>query len=372
MTEKERKKVRIGIFTYDFLPWEGGMGRHVSEITTLLSNESYVEILIFSPCRNNIENHTPLFTFTKKMGKNVLFSLLLNVLLRRIIEKYHLDILHFHTGSGGLFLFRRTEKKVIVTTHTNTYLYQFRLSRRIIKLLLFPLEKYTYQIADCIISVSTFIKKNIVDDYSISPEKIRSIPNGVHTVTFNENTSIDKLNKTILFTGRIDRNKGLEFLIDSLELLYPEHRELQLLIAGEGGYEKAIRVFLKGKKIAPGVHFLGWKNDRELVQLYNQATLYVLPSMSEGFGLTIIEAMACGCPVLATDSGGAGDIIRNGENGYLVKHGDIAQLSALIGELFADPGKREQFGKKGKETIRTEFDWNTIAAKYLGLYTSPI
>lgn len=359
--------MRIGIFTYDFFPWEGGIGRHVYELQEQFKQFKDLELLIFSPCKNNLPNHRPLCTISKKIGKNVLFSLYLNIFIRRLIYIYDLDIAHLQSGSGGIFLVRKLKTKVIVTMHTNNYLFQYRRFGKISKRLLAPLEKYTYQIADRILSVSSYVKKNLISDYQIPPFKIHIVPNGVNSSTFYPISYYFHDRKTILYVGRLYKGKGLEFLIDAIERLIPDHPSVRLWVAGQGVYFKKIRAFIQGRTIRKHIVFLGWKDSKTLNQLYNEATVYVMPSIVEGFGMTLLEAMACGCPVIATDSGGAVDIIHQNHNGLLIPYGNVKQLAASISRIMMDEAKKERLIQNGLKTIQN-FRWEVIARKLYCIY----
>jgi glycosyltransferase involved in cell wall biosynthesis len=361
--------MRIGIFTYDFFPWEGGIGRHVYELQEQFKQFKDLELIIFSPCKNDLPNHRTLCTISKKIGKNVLFSIYLNVFIHRLIGKYDLDIVHLQSGSGGIFLVRKLKTKIIVTVHTNNYLFQYRRLGKISKRLLAPLEKCTYQIADRILSVSSHVKTNLIRDYRIPSYKFLVIPNGVNAGTFHPIPHDVHDKKTILYVGRLYKGKGLEYLIDAVELLIPDHPSVCLCVAGQGVYFKKIKAFIQNRIVQHHIIFLGWKDNKALNRLYNKATVYVMPSIVEGFGMTLLEAMACGCPVIATDSGGAVDIIRHNHNGLLVSYGHTARLAASIHCLITDETRRNSLKQNGLATIQN-YKWDIIAGKLYDVYKS--
>jgi len=361
--------MRIGIFTYDFFPWEGGVGRHVFEIEKQFKRFKDIELLIFSPCKNNLPNHHTLCSFSKTIGKNVLFSIYLNMFIHRLISKYDLDIIHFHAGAGGIFFIKKLKSKTIVTTHTNNYMFQYRRLGKFSKRLLSPLEKCTYQIADRILSVSSYVKKNLIRDYQIPRFRIRVVPNGVNAGTFYPISNDFHNMKYILYVGRFDKRKGLEFLIEAVERLITAHPAIRLIVVGKGAYIKEIKTYIQNKDVRHHIVFLGWKDSQALNQLYNKATVYVMPSVVEGVGMTLLEAMACGCPVIATDSGGAVDIIQHNYNGLLVSYGDTAQLAASIDCLMTDKARRNRLKQNGFATIQN-YSWEIIANQLYCEYTN--
>ena len=360
-------KIKIGIFTYDFFPWEGGIGRHVYEIQEQLQKYEDIELFVFSPCENDLPNHHRICAISKKIGKNVLFSIYLNLFIHRLIRKHRLDLAHFHCGAGGIFILKKPGVKMIVTTHTNNYLFQYQRIGKISKRLLAPLEKRTYEISDRILSVSNYVRNNLIRDYGISPRRIEIIPNGVNTGIFHSIPGHARKKDMVLYVGRIYKGKGLEFLIDSMERVVAKHPKFRLAVAGDGMYLKNIQAFIHNKTVRKHIDFLGWKNSGALNGLYNEATVCVMPSIVEGFGLTLLEAMACGCPVTATDSGGAVDIIRNGENGVLVTYGDTDKLAGSIIRLMTDGETRSRIAENGLKTVRS-FTWETIAQRLHRVY----
>jgi 1,4-alpha-glucan branching enzyme len=361
--------MRIGIFTYDFFPWEGGVGRHVFEIQKQFKRFKDIELIIFSPCKNDLPNHHTLCSFSKKFGRNVLFSIYLNIFIHRLISKYDLDVIHFHAGAGGIFVLKKLKLKAIVTAHTNNYMFQYRRLGKFSKRLLSPLEKYTYKIADRILSVSNYVKKNLIRDYKIPRFKIRVVPNGVNAGTFYPISNGSHNIKDVLYVGRIDKRKGLKFLIEAVERLITAHPSIRLTVVGKGAYAKEIKAYVQDKDVRHHIVFLGWKDSRALNQLYNKATVYVMPSIIEGFGMTLLEAMACGCPVIATNSGGAVDIIRHNYNGLLVSYGDAAKLAASIDCLMTDETKKNRLKQNGLATVQN-FRWGIIANQLYCEYTN--
>ena len=359
--------MRIGVFTYDFFPWEGGVGRHVFEIQEQLKQFKDIDVIIFSPCKNDLPNHKMVCAFSKIFGKNILFSLYVNIFIYRLIRKYKLDLLHFHAGSGGVFLIKKLKQKTIVTMHTNNYLFQYRRFGVFSKFLLSPLEKLTYETADQILPVSSYVKKNLINDYRIPKFKISVIPNGVNTDIFFPTPYRSNSDINILYVGRLYKGKGIEFLIDAVERLIADHPSLRLIVAGEGKYIKSLKTYIQAKTVCDHIIFLGWKDSWALNKLYNKATVYVMPSIVEGFGLSLLEAMACKCPVIATDSGGSIDIIHHDYNGLLVSYGDTTQLTTAINSLLKNEIKKNKFAHNGFETART-FSWETIAKKLYIVY----
>ncbi len=116
------------------------------------------------------------------------------------------------------------------------------------------------------------------------------------------------------------------------------------------------------------MHLLGRIDDSALNGWYNQVSVVVIPSVFEGFGLTAIEAMACGTPVIATDTDGLRDVIEDGRNGLLVRYNDIEMMTEKISYLLKNEPERIKLSKNGQEKARTVYNWNTISQSVLRIY----
>ncbi len=140
----------------------------------------------------------------------------------------------------------------------------------------------------------------------------------------------------------------------------PEQRELDVL--------ETIRKIINEMGIDKRVRIIGYVPDDLLVSLYQQAELFVLPSIFEPFGMTAQEAMACGTPVVASKLGGIKSIISSGENGLLIDPSDAGEFADAISLLLKDQRLAERLGKAGHRTIQDHFSWEAIAERYLAFY----
>jgi phosphatidylinositol alpha-1,6-mannosyltransferase len=168
----------------------------------------------------------------------------------------------------------------------------------------------------------------------------------------------------ILTVGRwraTERYKGMDTLIAALPRLLMRWPDLQLVAVCEGDD----RVWLDGLAARSGVrrhvHFLSGLSYAELSACYSACELFALPSRGEGFGLVYLEAMARGKPVIGGAHGGAPEVIDDGVTGYLVQHGDPAQLATSIETLLAHPDLAKQMGARGRERVEREFRFNVFA-----------
>jgi len=291
------------------------------------------DILFFSPTENALPRHVRIcfrpVAFVKQVGVSIWLHL--NVL--RIITRYRLDKLNLHTGPGGVILTRRLPVPLLVTCH-HTYWQQFHHIRsQFWKCLFLPFEKKTYQLATGIVCVSEATRRALVEHYGIPESKITVIPNAIDRRTFHR-LDIPRHVRSLAYVGRIDKRKGIEFLIRSMPLVRERMPDVLLRVAGTGDYLGKMETLVRRLGLENNVKFLGFVPDEQLNELYNQAQCVVAPSMFEGFGITVIEALAAGTRVVGTDVDGIREILARGEYGRLVPYGNHQALAdAIVAEL---------------------------------------
>jgi len=352
--------MKTGIVTDDFYPWVGGMGRHVYELSIRMPPEQFY---IFSPCNNNLKNHIRLTPAFHKKGKNLALSFWLNRNTDRIITEYNLSKLNIHCGPGGLFLLRDIGIPVIATCHHTYWQQSHYIRSQLWKKFFVPLEKQTYQLADKIICVSQDTRDILVRYYHIPSKKMLVIPNGIDTSIFFPIPGIKKIPNSLLFVGRLDKRKGIDFLAEAMPFVKEKIKTAKLYIGGTGKYESKLRQYVIKKNLSDHVEFLGFIPDNELNYWYNRVQCAIIPSVFEGFGFTAAEAMAAGTAVIATNTDGLKSIVKDNTNGFLVRYGAVNELSDKIIFMLNDRETRKRFEKKGREMIVSNYDWNILAEK---------
>jgi len=226
-----------------------------------------------------------------------------------------------------------------------------------------------------IVGVSNETSKNLVDYEKISPKKIVTIRNGVVGDTFQR--PINKFAKraelgipssapVIGLAARLTEQKGLTFLLQALPAVLRAQRDLRLVIAGDGPLRRNLEEEAQRVGVGSHVHFLGPRTDMpDILQLFD---VYVLPSIWEGLPMVLLEAMAAGCPIVATNVGGNPDAVRDGYNGYLVPARDPDALATRVIGLLSDRRQREEFGRNGRTLFDREFSAAIMARSYEQLY----
>jgi len=159
----------------------------------------------------------------------------------------------------------------------------------------------------------------------------------------------------ILFASKFERRKRADDLLEAYRMLRERGGKAGLVFVGTGEMESELRQIVASNQI-PDVHFLGFRNQSELPELYKACDVFVLPSHDEPWGLIVNEVMACGRPVVVSDEvGSAADLVEHGRNGFTFPAGDVGQLSQHLETLMADPTLRK---KMGEESLRIISNWD--------------
>jgi len=221
-----------------------------------------------------------------------------------------------------------------------------------------------------VITVSNASKQRTVEDFDLSPETATVVHNGIDTELY-EPVNRDCEPRRIISTISSDLPmKGVRYLLKAFERVRREEPDAELLVMGDFDDDGAIADLIDRLGIADAITTRTRVTDTEMVELYSSAALAVVPSLYEGFGLPAGEAMACGVPVVATTGGGLPEVV--GDTGVLVPPGDVEALARAMGNLLADPERRERMGRAGRERIRSEFDWEETARETTDIYTRAI
>lgn len=233
---------------------------------------------------------------------------------------------------------------------------------------------YAVRSADRLIAISHSTKNDILKLYpGLREEKIKVIYHGYDKNLFNKNVSEEQIKKTntkyqipntkyIIYVGALQPRKNLNVLVDAFELLKRDkaHENLALVIAGDLGwmYEE----FLKRSKNIPGITVTGKFKTEDLPALLAGAEVFVLPSLYEGFGLPILEAMACGVPVVAADNSSLAEVA--GDAGVLYKPNNAKELEKSLREILGSAALQNQLKEKGLERAQ-HFSWEKSARETL-------
>jgi len=191
----------------------------------------------------------------------------------------------------------------------------------------------------------------------IRPERISVVECGLDHDLYRP-LPVQRDEKLIVYLGRLRKYKCVHFLIEAMKTVRERVPGVRLVVVGDGPHRGNLEKLARGLGLSDAVEFRGHVTEEEKVRLLSQAAVTANPSPKEGWGLTVVEANACGVPVVASRSPGLVDSVRDGQTGFLVEHGNVEQLAARLVEILVDRGLRERLSAGAIEWAR-RFSWET-------------
>jgi glycosyltransferase involved in cell wall biosynthesis len=225
------------------------------------------------------------------------------------------------------------------------------------------------KVANLYVGLSEYTVRLLLD-LGLPRNKIIVLPNAVDTNTFKP--SVSKEENTVLYAARINQEKGLDVL---LEALFHLDIQTHLVIIGPVGnksfFVKIERLMRKvTEETSHKVTYLGHVDKGTLIDWHRKASVFVCPSVSDHFPISILEAMACGTPVVGTNVGAIPEVIENGVNGILAPPNDSKALAVALEELLADKKKRETYGENARRIVEKNFSWQTVIGRLIQTYAN--
>ncbi len=204
----------------------------------------------------------------------------------------------------------------------------------------------------------------------IAGDRIEVIPNGVDLDRYRPDPEVREFPEpTILYLGRLKRYKRIDLVLRAVSLLRDRGIACRLLVAGKGDGRPSLEVLRDELGLQDRVELLGWVSEARKVELLRRSWLHVLTSTREGWGISNLEAAACGTPTVASDVPGLRDSVRDGETGYLVPHENVDALAKRIHLLLDDGSLRETMGLAGRR-FAERFSWDRSASRWESLLRS--
>jgi glycosyltransferase involved in cell wall biosynthesis len=213
-----------------------------------------------------------------------------------------------------------------------------------------------------VVSEST---KNDLAQRGIPAENMRIIYNAVDHDQYSPDPARKSPEPLIGYVGRIKKYKSIDHLIRACKLVFERHATARLEIAGSGDYLKDLEALARELGMADRVSFRGFVSAEEKVDILRRSHVVVNTSSKEGWGVTVVEANACGAPVIASDVPGLRDAVVDGETGFLVPYGDIEGFAARISEVLDDRALRDRLSE-GAVAWAGRFTWDESARATLG------
>lgn len=413
MMRARTHSMKICMLAPEFYPVWGGVGTYILELICHLPSD--FEIHVVTPrrtgfgadgkvCQNGLNHREYLdkenvyvhyvCEASDTFFYNAKFQLACAKYVPKLVRKYGVDLIHSHTAHMPdlLLMLRKLDVPTVTTIHTTIKSQRF--ATKAADQDFFSLErseKATYLMYPALrlaenmyfrrkryyITPSTWMKKWIRHNFFVNGS-IQVIPNSV---------DLDKLTKYnmtkeyflpekfrnrrfILYVGRLLAMKGLDVLIESIPKILEKVKkdELLFVFAGPGDSTRYIRKLREAKVNSKYYVFTGPLSRKKAVQLIAAADLVVLPSLHENCSYIVLEAMACGKPVVASDVTGISEQVISERTGFLVEPGNAEALASKLKELLQDEKVREHMGRNARNHVTKNFSWQIIAEKALKCY----
>jgi len=217
-----------------------------------------------------------------------------------------------------------------------------------------------YEEADSIFALSSYVRQTFIDR-GVPAAKVLCVPSGIDLSSFRQIEKTDRMFR-IVYCGLIQLKKGTHYLLQAFDELKLKNAELWLI----GSVSKEMVPLLQ--QFEGSFHHFGHVPNSQLSQFYSQGSVFVLPSLEEGLAKVLIEAMACGLPVVATTNTGAGDVVRDGTDGYVIPIRDVEALKTRILSLYENPELCHQMGQSAKLRAHAEFTLDRYVTRILAAF----
>ena len=289
------------------------------------------------------------------------YSIMAGVIARTV----DFDVIHSHdwlTYPAGIHAKQVTGKPLVIHVHAT----DFDRSRGNVNPTVFAIEKDGMNNADHIITVSNLTRQTVIEKYGINPDKVTTVHTAVEPLS-EEIRSIKMQkgkDKVVTFLGRITMQKGPEYFVEAASRVLAKTHNVRFVMAGSGDMmEKMIRL-AADRDIADRFHFTGFLKGRQVYEMLAASDVYIMPSVSEPFGISPLEAMQMGVPSIISKQSGCAEIL---ENVIKVDYWDINALADSIYAIIKYPALYNHLRDKGLAEIDT-IQWKKAGAKVIDIY----
>jgi len=369
---KKNKKLKIGIVCY---PTYGGSGVVATELGIALSEKGHeVHFISYSqPFRLNMFSERtffhevtipdyPLFDYTPYELN--LTSKLVDVAMHEGLDLLHVHYAIPHSVSALLAQSVLDEHRRVpyITTLHGTDITLVGLERAY-----FPITRFSIQRSDGVTTTSRYLAEKTRDVFGIE-KKIHVVPNFVNCELYKPRKKIGYAQGSERILIHISNFRPVKRILDCIQILklVREETPARLLMVGDGPDRRAAEELAQELGLSSYVEFLGKQG--QIHQILLEADILLLPSQLEGFGLVALEAMACGVPAVATQTGGVPEVIQNGIDSYMELPGDINAQAAKVGRLLQDEDLYSKISRGARETALQRFGTTRVIPLYESLY----
>ncbi|HNT47192.1 MAG TPA: glycosyltransferase family 4 protein [Bacteroidales bacterium] len=307
------------------------------------------------------------FKFSGKYGKNLMEEVMRYALVASAIaHKNQFDVIHAHdwlTYMAGIAAKRVSGKPLVVHVHATEY----DRSGENINTQVYDLERRGMEAADRVIAVSNLTRNTIITSYHIDPSKVITVHNAVDFSTVEDREITRGVpEKIVTFLGRITFQKGPEYFIEAAYKVLQKTKDVRFVMAGSGDlFNRAIRRVAK-LGISPHFHFTGFLRGEDVKNMFAYSDVYVMPSVSEPFGISPLEAMRANVPTIISKQSGVAEVLRHA---IKVDFWDVNAMADAIYGLLTYPALSAMTVRCGLEEVNA-LKWDNAALKVKEIYES--
>ncbi len=368
---------RVLILTTAYLPQLGGSELAIKNITDRLPGVCF-DLITSRPSSGELKNFPEnekignanvyrvggLFSLASFLLPKNFFSVAVFFKAHQLMRKYgQYDVIHAYqasqaAGGGWLLKFKHPNIPFVVTLQEGKELNRQPLLTKFFRYLI--LKK-----ADKVTAISNYLAQYVRSQNSKVP--IDVIPNGVDLDKFKLKENHFGSGKIITASRLVEKN-GIGDLIDAVSIVRKEFPDIGLQIIGSGPLEKKLKLQVKNLNLEGGVEFLGEISNDLLPNYLSRADIFVRPSLSEGLGISFLEAMAVGLPIIGTSVGGIPDFLKDGETGLFCEPNNPQSIAENILKLLTDEKLCQKLIHNGRKLVEEKYDWSNIAKEFGKIY----
>ncbi len=299
------------------------------------------------------------FSFSGKYGKTIFQEVARYALVSSIIAQHQqFDVIHAHdwlTYPAGIAAKEVSGKPLVIHVHAT----EFDRSGENVNQAVFDIEKYGMMMADRVITVSNYTREIVITKYGINPEKIFTVHNGVEPIQNIEHFKLRKTlnHKIVTFLGRITFQKGPDYFVEAAYKVLQKDTDVHFVMAGSGDMLERIIKRVAELRIGDKFHFAGFLKGNDVYSMYTMSDVYVMPSVSEPFGIAPLEAMQSEVPVIISKQSGVSEILNHA---IKIDFWDVDAMSDAIYAMLHYNGINNMFRKYGKAEVEN-LKWDNAA-----------
>jgi glycosyltransferase involved in cell wall biosynthesis len=367
--------MRICVITSANFPPEEGIGNYIYNMSKEFIRKGHqVTVITRGSSKIQEENFEGIRLFRVPFFRIYPFHVQVHgIFVKKLFSsiKFDFDVVHFHTPLPSPF---ETNLPTITTVHTPMktdtgrveLINPFSVAVKLQGKVSCRIESKLFEISDKITSVASSVSHEL-GEYGLDPSTVEVIGNGVDEKLFYPTQSKNR-KKYILYTGRLSYRKGLFDFIECGISICSRYPDVNFKLTGKGPLFDKLKKIVYESGYEDRFEFLGHVEKSKLIELYQNATLFILPSHYEGLPTTLLEAMSCGLPVVATAVSGNLDVMESKKNGILVPIKSPDKMAEAVSFLLDDENLRKKIGIAARKTIEESFTWNAISNKILRCY----